>query len=1058
MNDSMTSQLANESRVLLDLTRTLISSHDIHEILFKVVSTIAHELQVDRCSIILTRRERDYGFVIVSSDDRDIFDLPIDLSRYPEIIEVIEQRRPIVIEDLRTSPLLEEVKESLAEAGFSSSALFPIALEEQTMGVIFLRFAKIRQNFGPREINFCETVANATAIALRNAEIVEKLRERTREIESAQIHTERQLIMLRRYEDFFINSVDGMLVTNRDDKILYANPRAASLTGRTVSSLKNASFHPLFLKEEENRLTAIQESMYRGETPRQVDVRGYGPRGEERFFSISATSLSGMEHTFLWTLRDVTETRKTEEELVRAQRSLIETEKKTAVMELAGAAAHELNQPIQSMIAAIGLLQKMTIQDDKIGRTIGTIAEELDRLADIVRKISRITRYETKAYLGKTQILDLEKSTGIVQASSVMEPPEWIHHIPLPCFFADPDGKLLIANAGFGRILPFEQYLGRPFAEAVDLTGDAQVWPSLSFLTEAPAFPVKIRNERFTLHLAAYGKAYCGFLVPASIPVHAPPLLDAVCAGDLDTAVNERLLSSFIYLAKELNVMMREEELIFLFANTFQTLLPGRLVCIRLIDPESIELSLVYANGRLRADRRGRLELDQSTIEGQALSCDESERTSLSKIGIPVTAMYSPIFEKGRSGFSVPLFDATHLFGLINVEYGEPRAEFDLDKMLAVPLARQMTWAVRNAKLVADSTYLRDYLEKLLDNANALVMVVDRNRKIEVVNKVVEELTGFDRNELLGRSIDWLVGDEGIQRLSPVVSNALRGESMRNIEVALPRSDGGDITIAFNTAPILGGFGEIEGIVFIGQDLTEIQKLQEQVIHSEKLATLGQLAAGVVHELNNPLTSITVYSNYLLKKLTDSGADESDLSKIQRILEGAERILQFTKALVAYARPSSAAPTSISVKELAVRASSFCDHLVAKARATVEIKIPEGIKNILGVEDQLQQVLVNLITNACHAIPASGGCITIEAEELDDGRIHLIIADNGHGIRPEILDQIFEPFFTTKPVGVGTGLGLSIVRNIIRNHQGDITVESALDRGTTFHIYLVPSS
>ena len=1046
----------HDSKLILDLTQTLISSHDIREILFKVVSTIAEELVVDRCSIILTRQERDYGFVIVSSDDEGLTDLPINLSRYPEIIEVLDQQKPIFFGDVQTSPLFARVRDRISEARVASSALFPIALEDQAMGVIFLRFLTPRKEFGEREIHFCQTVANATAIALRNAEIVAQLRERTRQIQTAHLQVERQLEHLRRYEDFFLSAVDGMIVTNREERILYSNPKATTITGRSAASLKELSFRQLFIKEEDQRLTNILTGLLGGDFPREVDVRGYGPRGEERIFSLSSASLKGMENTFLWTLRDVTETRRTTEKLGRAQKRLIESEKRSAVMELSGAAAHELNQPIQSMVATIGLVRKFGIPNEKMDKAIATLETELDRLSDIVRQIGRITQYETKAYLGQTQIIDLEKSAGPAASSRTGDVPGWMEQVPLPAFIIDPLGVVRGANSALGRILPLEEIAGNLFTDIFDLTGGALVWPSIPFLAEAPSFPVNLKGDRFSLHLASYASGYCGFIVPAAEPVRRPIDPVAENLSDSERSVSDRLLRAFLYLARELNLMMREEELIYLFANTFQTLLPGRLVCIRLVDPDTGELSQVYANGKLNPDRRTLIEISQQGIDDCPL-VEKAGEELLSQSVVGVTSEYIPLFEHGRSGFDVPLYDGTTLYGLLNIEYENVSVVDEKDKGLAQPLSQQMTWAVRNAKLLSDSLYLRDYVEKLLDSANAPVLVIDKDRKIEVVNRAVERISGFDRDEILGREIEWILNEQDHQRILPVISNALRGESMSNIEVSLPRKQGDEVKIAFNTAPIIGALGETDGVIFVGQDLTELRKLQEQVIHSEKLATLGQLAAGVVHELNNPLTSITVYSNYLIKKLSAANVEEGDIQKLSRILEGAERILQFTKSLVAYARPSGEKPVEIRVADLLSRSFSFCEHFLSRAGTRVTLEIPEDLKPVFGVEDQLQQVLINLITNACHALPTSGGAITAKAEEIEDGRICISIADNGHGIPAELKEQIFEPFFTTKPVGVGTGLGLSIVRNIIMNHHGEIRVESEPGKGSTFLIYLYPA-
>src|SRR5690606_36675454 len=185
----------------------------------------------------------------------------------------------------------------------------------------------------------------------------------------------------------------------------------------------------------------------------------------------------------------------------------------------------------------------------------------------------------------------------------------------------------------------------------------------------------------------------------------------------------------------------------------------------------------------------------------------------------------------------------------------------------------------------------------LLDHANAPIVVIGREREIRVVNRAFLDDTGGDRERLHGRDFLSLLPETERQRILPVFIHALRGEPTGNFEVRVPRSGGVHSRLVINTASILAADGEIEGVIAIGRDLTELRELEEQVIQAEKLATLGQLAAGVVHELNNPLTSIAVYGEYLLRKSEQTGTDPSDVEKLRRIVESAERILRFTRDL-----------------------------------------------------------------------------------------------------------------------------------------------------------------
>jgi two-component system, NtrC family, sensor kinase len=234
----------------------------------------------------------------------------------------------------------------------------------------------------------------------------------------------------------------------------------------------------------------------------------------------------------------------------------------------------------------------------------------------------------------------------------------------------------------------------------------------------------------------------------------------------------------------------------------------------------------------------------------------------------------------------------------------------------------------------------------------------------------------------------------------------------------------------------------------------EVRDLQEQVIQSEKLASLGQIAAGIVHELNNPLTSIVAYSDYLRRRWEKAGGDPADRERLLRINEAAERILVFSRDLIAYSRPSNEVPAPVYVHDVIERALIFCEHVVEHTAVTVDRRFGEVLP-ILGVVGQLTQVFVNLFTNACHAMNRGGGhlCVTTELSVASDA-VQIRVSDEGHGIGEEHRALIFDPFFTTKTDGTGTGLGLSIVAKIVRSHGGEILVEPNLPRGTTFVVTL----
>jgi signal transduction histidine kinase len=233
-----------------------------------------------------------------------------------------------------------------------------------------------------------------------------------------------------------------------------------------------------------------------------------------------------------------------------------------------------------------------------------------------------------------------------------------------------------------------------------------------------------------------------------------------------------------------------------------------------------------------------------------------------------------------------------------------------------------------------------------------------------------------------------------------------------------------------------------------------VESLRAQVAHSERLASVGQIAASIVHELNNPLTSIVAYSDFLWKKGVTSGSDASDVERLARINEAAERILRFSRDLIAYARPSTEGPTPVAIHDVLDRALVFCEHVLSQTHVVVERSYGDvGLVSAVG--SQLTQVFVNLFTNACQAMGPVGGKLTVATSATADRRaLSIRVGDEGHGIEPGHLERIFDPFFTTRVDGTGTGLGLSIVYNIVRAHGGRVYAERAAAGGAEFIVEL----
>ncbi|RKH61947.1 ATP-binding protein [Corallococcus aberystwythensis] len=492
-----------------------------------------------------------------------------------------------------------------------------------------------------------------------------------------------------------------------------------------------------------------------------------------------------------------------------------------------------------------------------------------------------------------------------------------------------------------------------------------------------------------------------------------------------------------------------EEELVAAVARGVKELFPGRAFCIRIVDARTGGLTSLYAEGRLKEGAHEPLVLFQRSVEKTNLT-----PTALPQGRVTISEEVPLLFHGSTRAVSAPLVASGQLFGAINMEYPEGLdADPAHDERVLLQLASQVAVAVKNAKLIDELTFVRKYLEELLEKANALILVVNRDKQVVVFNQALSALTGLTKEQVLGRDLSSLVADSEQLRLAPVLAAAMRGESVNNFETRLLTRDGGEVRVSFATSSMLTQPGEVEGVIAIGQDVTVVKELEKRIIHAEKLASIGQLAASVVHEINNPMTAVATYADALLQRSRMTpGANPADQEKLKKILESSHRILRFTRDLVSYARPAQDRPERVSLNAVVDMAVGFCEHVVSQARVTVQRDYASDVPPLAAVRANLVQVFVNLITNACHAMQPGG---QVQLSTVQEGTEAVVrVRDTGTGIEPRNLSRIFEPFFTTKPEGRGTGLGLSICQGIVENHGGRLSVESAMGQGTTFTVRL----
>ena len=502
----------------------------------------------------------------------------------------------------------------------------------------------------------------------------------------------------------------------------------------------------------------------------------------------------------------------------------------------------------------------------------------------------------------------------------------------------------------------------------------------------------------------------------------------------------EDVLQAIDSLCSGLGIDATEQAMAEHFVAVAQRLAPDVRVAVRTVQTGTLKRVALATTGQPTRDEMETLHLPQDMVAG--ISGPRSRR-------LRASPGYVPVFDGTSSGRVFPMIQDGHLMGAVNLE-GEDELPDELSREIAT-LVAILARAVRDRRLSRDARFLRRWLATTVDNANALIFVVDSTFRVTLCNRALCEVLGITQQDVLDRDVlEWVVASQRAS-LRGHLAAALDGRSATGIELTLKGRDGEPLPTIFNIARPAD---VVEAVVAIGQDVTTVKLLENQVIQAEKMASLGQLAAGVVHEINNPLTSVTVYAEYLVKKFQNQGCEAADVAMLEKILEGSNRILKFTRDLVDYGKPTASQVDVMSLNEVVQQSVSFCEHVLEHSGADLTLELASDLPPLYGVKDQLQQVIINLLTNACHAVSAAGGQLRVTTRDQGGRMVAVEISDNGCGIPVQDLPQIFEPFFTTKAPGEGTGLGLSIVKKIVDFHNGRIIVESEEGKGATFCITL----
>ena len=387
------------------------------------------------------------------------------------------------------------------------------------------------------------------------------------------------------------------------------------------------------------------------------------------------------------------------------------------------------------------------------------------------------------------------------------------------------------------------------------------------------------------------------------------------------------------------------------------------------------------------------------------------------------------------------------------------------------------------------------FIESVLSSMSDILVVCDRHGRIEEVNASLQRFTGRQESELKGTPVSALFADEGSQhRVRELFSPQQRGAT-HDVELSIATVEGTAVPVSINCTPRLSGVGKLVGMVVTGRPVgelrrayhvlrqthEELKRTQQQLVHSEKMASLGRLVAGVAHELNNPISfvlgnvmALRRYAGRLHTYIEAVNACDCAHTpeleglrqelRIDRILEdmsplldgmieGAERTRDIVDGLKRFSAIDRQADEDFNLTEVVERSVRWVTRSMPP-KFRVDIALPPTLP-MRGSSGQMQQVIMNLVQNACDAMADTPEpSLEIRAQPAAGEVVMLTVADNGPGIPAEHLARLFDPFFTTKPVGQGTGLGLSISYGIVERHGGRLEAANRPDGGAAFTLLL----
>jgi two-component system NtrC family sensor kinase len=471
-------------------------------------------------------------------------------------------------------------------------------------------------------------------------------------------------------------------------------------------------------------------------------------------------------------------------------------------------------------------------------------------------------------------------------------------------------------------------------------------------------------------------------------------------------------------------------------------LIPAQGAGIYLLDQATPQLLLLQC--RRNADK-----LD-TVITAEPPRTPDRSPQSLAQAMWGATQGHTNVFacQRNQNCLNIPLNCRERVLGVmtfVGVDFDETTAE---QQALLMSIGHQIGITVESLQNVAALVQHKELLQSVFDGIPDIMVLLDRDLVIRMVNRAYLKRHGLALEDVLDRPCAMADASGDCPLAGTQLQQAIATRQQTKEEV---RTANGEIFLVYYY-PILDEAGEVWGILRYAKDITLENQVEQRIQQTEKMAALGQLAAGVAHEINNPMSIILCYTDLLQRQLGKKAQAASDVETIEKQARNCQKIVS---DLLNFARSRMAAPRPTDINEALQEVVGMLHQQFRKRGTEIDQTLAAALPAIPVDADKMKQVFLNLLMNAHQALEGARGRIRV-ATAFDPGRntVEISIADSGPGIPPAIVDKIFDPFFSTKQSGEGTGLGLSVSYGIVTDHGGTIEVGTTADDMTEFIVRL----